>query len=181
MLGIKRESKWQFETAGNGGINIDVLAINGGEIILDDPSHAAVKFHFGGIGAGIGLGLKLPKVGKIELKPLGKSITGTVGPEAFPNHGTVYITEHFKGDELTRENLTGACLFADGGLGLIAGYSSTILLMGIDPARLSAALAFPALGLILGGAEPNAVLVIRGPNVGIQGGGGVAGYVGYLA
>jgi hypothetical protein len=51
MLGIRRESKWQFETAGNGGINIDILAINGGEIILEDPSHAAVKFHFGGIGA----------------------------------------------------------------------------------------------------------------------------------
>jgi hypothetical protein len=182
MLGISRQSKWTFITAGNAGINIDIFAVSGGQIVLSDPKNKVVRFNYGGAGAGIGLGFKLPKVGKIEFrpKPLGKAISGAVGPESFPNHGIVYITEFFKGAELAQSDISGACMFIDGGAGLVAGYSTTIMLLGIDPTVLVANLALPLLDIVAVRARPNAVLLIRGPNVGLQFGAGVAGFLGYV-
>lgn len=153
-----------------------------GELKLKDPAGQEHAFHYGGAGVGVGAGLKLPKFGKIELRPkqLGKAIAGTVGPESFPNTGSVYMTDFFKGTELAITDFRGICLFVDGGLGLIAGYSVTAMLLGIDPAMAVMQVTSPIMSLFLGRATPKAFVLFRGPNVGIQAGGGVAGFVGYL-
>lgn len=178
-----RPSHWNFVTSGSGGLNIDVLALSGGEIELTDPSGSATKLYYGSAGAGLGFGFKLPKVGKVEIKPerLGKAITGTVAPTAAPNTGHVYMTDFFKGDELTKADLSGVCFMIDGGLGLVVGYSVTVMLLGIDPARFTAQVTSPILDLFIGQAEPKAAMLIRGWNAGLQGGGGVAGYIGYMS
>ncbi len=177
-----RPSQWSFITSGSGGLNIDVLALTGGEVQLDDPKGSLVKLHYGSAGAGLGLGLKLPKVGKLEIKPerLGKAITGTVAPTSAPNTGHVYMTDFFKEPELTKDDLSGICLIVDGGGGLIVGYSVTVMLLGIDPARFAAQMTSPILSLFIGQAEPKAAMLIRGWNAGLQGGGGIAAYVGYM-
>ena len=56
-----------------------------------------------------------------------------------------------------------------------------LMLLGIDPARLTMQVTSPILSLLLGQAEPSAVLVTRGSNVGVQAGGGITGTIGYLA
>ncbi len=106
------------------------------------PGGKPVNFFYGSAGAGLGLGVKLPKVGKLEIRPerLGKAITGTIAPEDAPNTGQVYMTEWFKAEELSRSDLCGVCLMLDGGTGLVIGYSVTVMLLGIDPAAVAAQL-----------------------------------------
>ena len=160
-----------------------MLALTGGEIELDDPKGDLVKLRYGSAGVGLGFGFKLPKVGKLEIKPerLGKVVTGTVAPTFAPNTGQLYMTDFFKGDELTKDDLRGICLIVDGGGGLIVGYSVTVMLLGIDPARFAAQVTSPILSLFVGQAEPKAAMLIRGWNAGVQGGGSIAGYIGYMS
>lgn len=164
-----RPSHWNFATSGSGSLNIDVPALSEGEIELTDPSGSATKPYYGSAGAGLGFGFKLSKVGKLEIKPerLGKAITGTVTPTAASNTSHVYMTDFFKKDELTKADLSGVCFMIDGGLGLAVGYSVTVMLLGIDPARFAAQVTSPMLS--------------RSWNAGLQGGGEVAGYVGYMS
>jgi hypothetical protein len=104
-----------------------------------------------------------------------------VAPKVFPNAGTLYMTPFFSGRELKAGDLRGVCLVFDGGAGLLVGYSGTLMMLGIDPAPLAAEISSPMMGLLLGQAEPNAILVTRGLNIGVQAGGGVSGTMGYLA
>ena len=178
-----RPSSWTFVTSGTGGLNIDIFAAAGGSIDFLDPSHKQRNFHFGSAGVGAGIGLKLPKVGKLEIRPekLGKAIGGVVAPKVFPNAGSLYMTPFFSGHELAAADLRGLCIVIDGGAGLLVGYSGTLMLLGIDPVRFAMQVASPIMSLLLGQTEPNAVLVTRGLNAGIQAGGGVTGTIGYLA
>ena len=175
-----RKSSWKFITAGNFGVNIDVFALSGGQIVLQNPQHKTVRFDYGGGGVGVGFGVTLPKIGKVEIKHLGRSITGTAGPESFPNHGDVYETNFFKGTELKAKDFEGACMFIDGGMGMVGGFSTTILYAGIDRSKLAFAMKSPIMSLAMLNAQPNAVIYIRGPNMGLQFGAGVAGYLGYV-
>ncbi len=59
--------------------------------------------------------------------------------------------------------------------------AGTLMLLGIDPVKFAAQIASPILSLLIGQAEPNAVLLTRGLNVGVQEGAGLTGTVGYLA
>lgn len=168
-----RKSSWKFSTAGNFGLNIDIFAVSGGQLILLDPKGKKVKFYYGGGGVGVGFGVTLPKIGKVEIKHLGKSIAGTVGPESFPNHGEIFVTNFFKGSHLGAKDFEGACLFIDGGVGMAAGLSVTLMYVGIDPSKLAIAMKSPLLSIAMLTAEPNAVIYIRGRNVGLQFGAGI--------
>ena len=55
------------------------------------------------------------------------------------------------------------------------------MLLGIDPSMFAAQVASPILSLLIGQAEPNAILLTRGLNVGVQAGAGITGTIGYLA
>jgi len=89
-----------------------------------------VTFHFGAAGAGISWGLKLPKIGKINLPKIrGKSVGGVVAPAAFPNIGKICILDTFNGDELTCTDTQGACalLASATGLLLTAGVNAGVV------------------------------------------------------
>ncbi len=102
-------------TSGTGGLNVDIFAAAGSSIDFLDPSHKQRNFRFGGPGVGAGIGLKLPKVGKLEirLEKLGKAIGGVVAPKVFPNAGSLYMTPFFSGRELAAADLRGLCIVID--------------------------------------------------------------------
>ncbi len=110
-----------------------------------------------------GIDSKLPKVGKLEIRPekFGKAIGGVVAPKVFPNAGSLYMTPFFSGRELAAADMHGLCIVIDGA-GLLVGYSGTLMPLGIDPARFAMQIAWPIMSLLLGQAEPNAVLVTAG-------------------
>jgi hypothetical protein len=181
---IKKESTWKFETAGSGGLGWGPASAEGGLIRLKDSHDKVVDFYFGALGVGwshkCGIPIKLPKI-------RGKEVTGTIAPTFFKTFGVVYILETFKGDELSPSDIAGACMYVEGAGGLVAGYSGTAMLLGMNPLLLAAALAVPPTMLdikyrLLKQAYQTAtcVLRMRGYTSGVIVGVGANVYVGYL-
>ena len=77
---LKNESAWQFVTSSTGGIGVEFVAAEGGKIYLQNPQGQAVTFYYGAAGAGLAAGLKLPKIGKLEVKVKGKGVVGSIAP-----------------------------------------------------------------------------------------------------
>jgi hypothetical protein len=188
MLGIKKESAWQFITSSSGGIGVEFVAAEGGAIYLSDPRKTRQAFRYGAAGAGISCGLKLPKIGKIDLPKIqGKSVGGVAAPAAFTNAGKIYILDSFSDNELSRSDITGVCMFVKVGGGLIGGGSATAMVLGMDAVWLAGTLAtidvsqdlamYAAQRLL---ESATAILVMAGFNVGLQAGAGAAGFLGAL-
>ena len=179
MVTIKKESAWKFNTFGSGGASIGIFAANGGTVRLNEPNGALHSFYYGGVGAGASFGIKLPKIGKVQIETKKGPVTGTVGPTPFPSKGQLYVTENFSGEELSTSNIRGLCAFIDVGGGLLIGYSGVAMLLNLNPLWLAAAPGSPiAMQLFLGSAD--AVLMMSGPNVGVQAGIGGAVFLGAL-
>ena len=167
MIWIRGLSEWTFKTSATGGLGVAFVAGSGGAIYLKDPARTEVTFHYGGLGAGFSDGFKLPKIGKIKVAVKGKGVGGVVAPGAFLNTGRVFITDAFRGKELSRADLRGVTVFVEGGAGVVGGGSVSAMLLGIDPAAFVVETA-------------PAVLVTAGLNVGLQAGWGVAAFVGLM-
>ncbi len=185
MWGVKKESAWKFETLSTAGVGIEFVAAQGGAIYLSDPKGSSQKFRYGAAGVGLTFGLKLPKVGKLNLPTVkGKSVGGVVAPAAFPNMGQVFVADTFSGEELSRSDITGVCLFLEVGGGLIAGGSAIGMIFGMDPAWLGVVVASAEFLPIMALAETKllrsatGILVTTGVNVGYQAGGGGAAFIG---
>jgi hypothetical protein len=182
MFGIKKESAWTFETSATGGGGVAFVAVEGGAIYLRDPKNQPVTVHFGAAGAGLSWGLKLPKIGKINLpKVRSKSIGGVLAPSAFPNTGKLYILDTFRGDELARRDITGACAFVEVYTGAIAGGSASAIVFGMNPVWL-AGLAFGTAAMTITEtklfASATGLLLTAGLNVGLVAGAGVGVFLG---
>jgi len=180
---VKAESKWKFSTSSTGGLGVEFVAVEGGAIYLKDPAGALQTFYYGSAGAGAAWGAKLPKLGKIELRVRGKSVGGVIAPSALPNTGVVYVMDSFKGSELSRSDITGACIFVEVYGGLILGGSGTAMLLGVNPVWLAALAAMPLLaGPELIGLVHSArgLLLMTGFNAGVIAGGGAGAFVGGL-
>ena len=64
---ILRRSKWSFQTSNSGALSLGLLGTEGGTITLVDPKGKLVKFAYGAMGASVGRGFALPKLGKVSL------------------------------------------------------------------------------------------------------------------
>jgi hypothetical protein len=182
MFGIKKESAWTFETSATGGVGVEFVAVEGGAIYLRDPKNKPVTLHFGAAGAGISWGIKLPKIGKVNLpKVRGKTVGGVVAPAAFPNVGKLYILDTFRGAELTRRDITGACAFVEVYAGGVAGGSASAILFGMNPLWL-AGIALGPLAVTVTEtkllASATGLLLTAGLNVGVVAGAGIGGFLG---
>jgi hypothetical protein len=102
-----RKSNWKFVTSNGGSLSIGLLSGEGGSVTLEEPgTRKQVKFCYGAFGGGLGVGVKLPKLGRVQLP-------GLVGSsESLTSLGAVYMTPQFPGSELTIENINGGCCFA---------------------------------------------------------------------
>ena len=181
------ESRWRYVTASGGGVTVAFLAGSGGSITLLSPEGENVSFRYGGVGGGIGLGMRLPRFGKVNLNVKGKSVGGAGALEALPSTGTVLVADGLVGRDLSRGDFTGPCMYVELGAGVIAGGSGTAILFGLDPKLLAAvalASASPltaALGASMSRQllqSSRGALLMAGVNVGAQLGGGAAAYLG---
>ena len=145
MVNILRNSKWKYNTSGSGGVGVEFVLAEAGKIILTDPSGTDVTFKYGAAGGGIAFGYKLPKIGKL-------SVGAGIAPTALPSTGKVCILDTFKGRELTRDDITGVCMFVQVGGGLAVGGSAYAMLLGMDPMHLAAVVASTGAGVMVPGA-----------------------------
>lgn len=175
-------SDWKYKTASGGGLTVMFAAANGGLLTLTDPNQAEQQFRYGSLGVGVGVGARLPRVGKINLLVAGKSVGAVGANEDFPAVGTVLVAESVAARGLVRDDFRGGCVFLEGGLGLVGGGSGSGVLFGLDPKLL--ALGTAAIGA--GGAflpqdtfprllrSAKGVILSAGFNIGVQAGGGLA-------
>ncbi|MEI6705690.1 MAG: hypothetical protein WCK96_01000 [Methylococcales bacterium] len=186
---IKKTSAWQFVTSSTGGIGVEFFAAEGGQIYLNDPSGSLRTFTYGVAGGGLSIGFKLPKIGKLQIPVKGASVGGVGAPASFPNTGCLYILSSFDGDELTYNDISGVCGLVEIGGGLIAGASSTAMLLGMNPKWMAAtvvAMASPLSQSLMPLAykklieSATSLLLMAGVNAGVQGGAGIIGCTGYL-
>jgi hypothetical protein len=124
----------------------------------------------------------LPKIGKINLpKVRGKSIGGVLAPAAFPNAGKLYILDTFRGNELSRRDLTGACAFVEVYAGAIAGGAAAAIVFGMNPLWL-AGLGLGPLAFTITEAQllasATGLLLTAGLNAGLVAGAGAGGFLG---
>lgn len=182
----KGKSAWDFVTFGSGGIGLGYFAAEGGTIVLKNPSSKNDEsFYYGGAGVGLSAGLKIPKIGKVQIPTSKGPLTGSAGPTAFPSTGTVFVMEGCPGNELTTSDIQGLCCFAEVGGGIIGGGSAAGMYVGLDPVRLVAlaAAATPFVGQIATQfflSSAKGMILMAGLNVGIQAQIGGAVYMGYL-
>jgi hypothetical protein len=188
IVNTKKTSNWEFVTFGSGGLSLGVFAAEGGKVVLKNPvSRQEENFYYGGAGAGLALGLKLPKIGKVQINTRKGPLTAVGGPTAFPSKGTVLVTTGFVGDELTGNDIKGVCCFTEIGAGVIGGGSGCVMFVGLNPLILSCFGSAQLLGglgtvavisILL--ASARGIILMAGANIGIQAQIGGAFYFGYL-
>ncbi|MFK3974380.1 hypothetical protein ACI2KS_27020 [Pseudomonas sp. NPDC087358] len=183
-------SQWKYVTASSGGLTIMFAAGSGGSITLQTPAGKEESFRYGGLGAGIGFGARLPRFGKVNIAIKGKSVSGAGAMEAFPSTGQVFVADAIANRDLTRDDITGACVFMEVGAGLGVGGSASAMLFGLDAKLLALTLAVNTtpVGAVLGPMvmqrqllqSAKGAVVMAGVNAGLQAGGGGAIYLGGL-
>lgn len=131
------------------------------------------------MGVGVGLGARLPRFGKVNLHVRGKSIGAAGASEDFPAVGRVLVADSVAARGLVRDDFEGACVFIEGGVGLLGGASGSAMLFGLDAKLLTAATLTPVGNLLL--PHDSAVRLLRsakgvimaaGLNMGLQAGAG---------
>jgi hypothetical protein len=170
------DSQWSFNTYGSGGGGgAGFFAASGGIVTVDDPQGRSHQFRYGGVGAGVSAGIKLPKIGKIKLKR-----SGAVGPTSFPSKGLVLKSDNISsGSDLSPSNFRGICVYLDGGAGLVGGAGGSLMLFGI-PAYAIPLISAPIVGPMLFLNNARGALIMGGVNVGVQAGAGISAQVGYM-
>ncbi|KGF62899.1 MULTISPECIES: hypothetical protein [Pseudomonas] len=174
-------SDWRYKTASGGGLTLVFAAAAGGALTLIDPKGNDQQFRYGSVGAGLGIGARLPRFGKVNLSVRGKSVGAAGASEDFPAFGQVLVADSIAERGLVREDFTGACVFIEGGVGLVGGASGSAMLFGLDPKLLAMAAATlsPLGSLFLPHDSASrllrsakGVIVSAGLNVGLQAGAG---------
>ncbi|MBI6899550.1 hypothetical protein JET64_22325 [Pseudomonas putida] len=172
-------SDWEYETASSGGLTVMFAAASGGMLTLKDPTGALHQYRYGSGGVGAGAGARLPRYGKVNLQVRGKSVGAAGATEDFYARGKVLVADSIAARGLNREDFKGACVFIEGGLGLIGGASFSGMLFGLDTKLLAmtAATVIPVGQLLLPQdtterllRSAKGVILTGGVNAGLQAG-----------
>ncbi|WP_248802837.1 hypothetical protein [Pseudomonas sp. MWU13-2100] len=89
----------------------------------------------------MGVGARLPRFGKVNLHMRGKSVGAAGASEDFTSFDKVLVADSIAARSLLREDFQGACVFIEGGVGLLGGASGSAMLFGLDPKLLATAAA----------------------------------------
>jgi hypothetical protein len=157
-MSFLRESNWKYETWGSAGLSYLIFAGTIGELHLKDPTGHIIQFNYAG--AGFGLGPKLPK--------WMKGLTGSAAPSSFESSvwaNTLYISPNFTGDELTKDDLCGACAILE------AGFSSPVYGKSVCAMFLGGSVGNPFKYSFSPETAAKAVIFLTCDNVGLAGGG----------
>ncbi|KAG8151667.1 hypothetical protein [Burkholderia catarinensis] len=185
-MSFLRRSQWEYQTGSTFGASIELVMGSGGEILLKNPSGQFQRFWYGGLGVGLGFGVKIPKVRLPKFAINSKAISGSGSAEAFPSTGWIYMTSAFSGTELERSDLQGGAVYLDGSAEIIlGGGGGSVMLLGINPALLSLALSQIAVNPFMFEwviRRAKALLIMVGVNAGLNANGmGFGGGAGILA
>jgi hypothetical protein len=102
-----------------------VIATSGGAVDLNDPAQKTHRMLFGGLGADLSLGLRIPRMPSPKVR--GNAPAGAGSVTDFPSGGRIMRSDKL-GRELQRGDFRGAVLFVEGGGGLVAGMN-----VGVQP------------------------------------------------
>ncbi|WP_425230781.1 hypothetical protein [Sphingomonas sp.] len=176
------DSAWTFDTSAGAGAGLGVVVASGGMVRLKDPGGTPISFYFGGIGAAISTpSLRIPKIPKIKFPGWKAPSAAAAGSTPdFKSYGVVYRKSMFGTKELVADDFRGACIYCEGGAGLIGGISVDIMFFGASTA-IAAAVAGATAGLGVGAAlvaSSNGILAWGGVNIGPQAGAGIGGLIG---
>nr|WP_244116335.1 hypothetical protein [Burkholderia cepacia] len=189
-VSILRPSNWSYKTGATGGVSIEFVVASGGTIVLADPAGKLTDFYYGGVGVGIGFGLRVPKIKlprfslpEIKIpKIAGREVGGAGSAKSFDSAGLIYMAPGFHGTELSESDFQGATVYLDGGVGIGYGKAGSAMILGINSAQLALGLSNPALSWLaeIAIAHAPAILIMGGTTVGLQAGAGAGILVGYL-
>ncbi|MFB9128879.1 hypothetical protein ACFFYR_39180 [Paraburkholderia dipogonis] len=165
---------------------MDFIVASGGWIQLTDPALQPCDFHYGGAGVGLPMerllptGITMPKFGLPQIK--GHEFGGAGSSQDFLSAGAVWMTPAFAGKELCREDIRGATVYVDAGIGMVGGFGGSAMLLGINSVSLMMGIMNPALSGLAARAldEAPALLLMGGFTMGVQAGAGAGLMVGYL-
>lgn len=169
-----RVSRWEFVTSNSGGLTVGFIGGEGGSVTLKEPgTKRDIKFIYGALGACVGVGVKLPKLGRVTLP----GVTGS--SELFTSGGLVTMSPFFTGRELRVDDIEGGCSFVEIGGGAAWGGAGYALTFGMNAATLAVGLTNPAM-LQYALSTARGYLLFAGVNFGLQAGIGAGSYVGYM-
>ena len=168
-----RRSKWEFNTSNGAGLSMGIVGAEGGSVTLKDPQGKPTVFYYGAVGAGLSVGVKLPKLGKIKLPGL------TGSSEQFTSGGLLYMSPMFSRDELTVDDINGGCMFLEVGAESLGEVPRTPWAFGMNEAAMFSGILQPAL-LIHALSTAVGYMVFAGTNYGLQAGLGVSEFVGVM-
>ncbi|WP_434771518.1 hypothetical protein [Pseudomonas entomophila] len=183
-------SGWRYKTASGGGLTLGFAAAAGGALTVIDPDGIERQFRYGSLGVGAGFGARLPRFGKVNLQVRGKSVGAAGAGEDFYAVGRVPVADSIAARGLTCEDFKGACVFLEGGIGMLGGASGSAMVFGLDSKLLAMTIATltPIGNLLL--PHDSAIRLLRsakgmiiaaGVNAGLQAGAGMTVSLGGLA
>jgi hypothetical protein len=128
-----RVSRWEFVTSNSGGLTVGFIGGEGGSVTLKEPgTKREIKFIYGALGACVGVGVKLPKLGRVTLP----GVSGS--SELFTSGGLVTMSPFFTGSKLRADDIEGGCSFVEIGGGAAWGGAGYALTFGMNTAALHA-------------------------------------------
>lgn len=175
---VKRESSWKYSTSASAGVGLGLFAASGGLLRLANPSGDLVDFHYASVGGGLSKGFKTPKFSKFPKIPQInlQNKSGAIASTSFDAQGIIFVTHLCGSDELTVDDIRGPCFLLEIGVGVLAGYSGSAFLVGVNPSLL----AMGPVGMPLAMASAKGLICTKGWNAGLQIGGGVTSGVGFI-
>src|SRR5580698_9345753 len=130
MIDSLRESNWKYDTGASIGIGTALLSTSGGTIRFHDPDDQNQDFSYAGFGIGL-FSISTPKIKIPRLPVLNRDVTGTGAAKSFDGGALLYMTESFHGRELSKSDIQGGTVYLDAAAGLLAGYTGSVMLLGI--------------------------------------------------
>ncbi len=82
-----QKSQWTYNTGATGAAGLAVIAASGGALYLDDPRAKTHRLIFGGLGAGISLGFRIPRMPTPKVR--GNALAGAGSITDLPSTGRI--------------------------------------------------------------------------------------------
>jgi|GEM_PF-799277 hypothetical protein len=169
---ILRRSGWTFDTSAGGGIGYGSFTVEGGIFALRDLEGVSHQYSFSAFGTSISRSLTgffhIPKFALPKFIIKRKELGGSGSTADFNSYGKLFLTESFKGADLTKpQSLEGGVVYFEGAAGYLVGGSASLMILGISRELILLGIGKPDLiGTAIRSAP--AVLTMTGVNEGLQ-------------
>lgn len=145
---ILRESHWIFNTGAGASAGLGPFSAETGMFAIKDPTGNSHQYTYAGFGIsqtwGLSSLLHLPKFALPKIIVKKDELSGAGSTTDFPSWGTLYLTDVFKGHDLTNPKaLEGGTVYLAGAAGYLFGGAGSLMILGINRALLVMGIAKP--------------------------------------